>query len=244
MPTAFAFDPAHKDLIRDDLEWRVAFGRDFLNFTEDDGKTLNSVAALVTPHPPHRVRFFLFLSIPHLVLTLLLARSDGVYSHLFEYDYTKAFFLKRNVGFSGQQITDLAQLTLDSDQIAFRKHFLRAYVAKIFTVDYEKFATWEYFDKVAKMHTGLKDFKHRANADPLIVDLQPMTLLLGWVEDVVVAAVMDLPNETADAKVKTAVLRAFNKFMWLQNDLFNRWYAKTDEELAAAMEKAKEAGEN
>ncbi|GAA6019434.1 hypothetical protein JCM10207_001385 [Rhodosporidiobolus poonsookiae] len=221
--SGFTFDSAHRDLIRDDLEWRVAFGRDFIGFTEEDGQTLNSVAKVVTP--------------------LVNPIVDAVYIHLFNFPYTKAFFLKRNVGFEGSHASTVDSLGLNDDMINFRKTFLRTYVAKIFTSDYEKPQTWEYFDKVSKMHTGLAGFKHRANKDPLVVDLQPMALLLGWVEDVVIQAVMELPDETADAAAKTAVLRAFNKFMWLQNDSFNRYYAKTDEELAAATAKAKEEGD-
>ncbi|GAA6037943.1 hypothetical protein JCM8097_009501 [Rhodosporidiobolus ruineniae] len=221
--SAYSFDPAHKDLIRDDLEWRVAFGRDFIGFTEEDGKTLNSVASVVTP--------------------LINPIVDAVYVHLFNFPYTKAFFLKRNVGFEGDHAATLEALALDDNQIKFRKTFLRTYVAKIFTSDFEKWATWEYFDKVSKMHTGLSGFKHRANKDPLVVDVQPMALLLGWVEDVVIKAVMELSEDVADVGAKTAVLRAFNKFMWLQNDSFNRYYAKTPEELAAATEKAKAEGD-
>ncbi|GAA5829373.1 hypothetical protein JCM11251_005025 [Rhodosporidiobolus azoricus] len=220
MPSAYLFDMAHKVEIRQSLEWTVAFGRDFMGFSEEDGKVLNSLATMVSP--------------------LVKPIVDGVYVHLFEYLYTKAFFLKRNVGFEGEHATALDKLTLNDDMISFRKTSLSADVGKIFTSDYESFKTWEYFDKVAKMHTGLKGFAHRASKDPLIVDLQPMALLLGWVEDVVLKAVMDLEVDNA---TKTAVLRAFNRFVWLQNDLFNRWYAKTDEELAAATEKVKDAGE-
>lgn len=38
-----------RDLIRDDLEQRVTFSRDFLRFDEESGKTLNSVASVVAP---------------------------------------------------------------------------------------------------------------------------------------------------------------------------------------------------
>jgi len=38
-----------RDLIRDDLEHRVAFARDFLRFTKEDGKVLNSVAPVIAP---------------------------------------------------------------------------------------------------------------------------------------------------------------------------------------------------
>merc|ERR1712000_551070 len=45
-----------RDLIRDDLEQRVTFARDFLRFTEDDGKLLNSVAPLIAPLPQEERR--------------------------------------------------------------------------------------------------------------------------------------------------------------------------------------------
>merc|ERR1712169_170273 len=160
-----------RDLIRYDLEQRVTFARDFLRFTEDDGKLLNSVAPLISP--------------------LIKPTVDGVYTQLF-------------------------------------------------TSDFEAHSTWAYFDKVAAMHTGLAAFKHRAKKDPLVVDLQPMALLLGWIVDVVVKAVLSLPDETADISTKTSVITAFNKLIWVQNDLFNKYYSKTDEELAAATAARKE----
>merc|ERR1712169_140024 len=171
-----------RDLIRDDLEQRVTFARDFLRFTEDDGKLLNSVAPLIS-RP----------------------------------------FLKKNADYEGNEhAVDLSQLNHDDPQISHRKKILSAYVGKLFTSDFEAHSTWAYFDKVAAMHTGLAAFKHRAKKDPLVVDLQPMALLLGWIVDVVVKAVLSLPDETADISTKTSVITAFNKLIWVQNDLFNK----------------------
>jgi hypothetical protein len=50
---------------------------------------------------------------------------------------------------------------------------------------------------------------------------------------------MALDNETADLQKKQEIICAFNKLIWCQNDLWNRHYAKSDEELAAATLKAK-----
>ncbi|BGP38593.1 hypothetical protein JCM10450v2_002542 [Rhodotorula kratochvilovae] len=219
--------PAHqfkhydRDLIREDLEQRVTFARDFLRFTEADGKVLNSVAPIISP--------------------LIKPTVDGVYEQLFRFDYTASSFLKNNVGFEGKHAETLKDLNLDDPQIAYRKKILSSYVGKMFTSNFEAHSTWQYFDKVAAMHTGLAAFKHRANKDPLVVDLQPMALLLGWVVDVVVKAVMGLPEETADVATKTAVITAFNKLVWCQNDLFNKYYAKTDAQLADATAAAKDA---
>ncbi|GAA5923037.1 hypothetical protein JCM1841_000290 [Sporobolomyces salmonicolor] len=204
-----------RDLVRHDLESRIAFARDFLGFSKEDGEALNAAAPLVAP--------------------LVAGITDAVYVHLFEYSYSsKAFFLKRNSGFEGELASSLEAMTVDDDQIKFRKTFLSTYLKKVFGSNYEDPKTYEYMDKVAAMHTGLAGFKHREKKDPLIVDLQPMALLLGWVEDVVLKAVLELPEETLPIAVKIKTLRAFNKVVWLQNDLFNRYYAKNDDELAAA----------
>merc|ERR1712000_586516 len=143
-----------RDLIRDDLEQRVTFARDFLRFTEDDGKLLNSVAPLISP--------------------LIKPTVDGVYTQLFRFDVTSRPFLKKNA-------VDLSQLNHDDPQISHR-----------------------------------------------------------WIVDVVVKAVLSLPDETADISTKTSVITAFNKLIWVQNDMFNKYYSKTDEELAAATAARKE----
>ncbi|GAA5868677.1 hypothetical protein JCM8547_003779 [Rhodosporidiobolus lusitaniae] len=216
MPNAsgFTFDPAHADLMRTDLEWRVVFARDFLGFTDEDGATLNSVKSIVAP--------------------LVEPIVDSVYVHLFQFDYTKASFLKRNAGFKGEHATSLDKLNLDDPQIAFRKTFLKTYVTKLFSSDYTSFTTFQYLHKVAIMHTGAPGFKHRENKDPLVVQLQPMALLLGWVSNIVIQAVVGLPEDVEDAERKSKILTAFNKIIWIQNDLFNMEYARTPEQLAAA----------
>jgi len=53
-----------------------------------------------------------------------------------------------------------------------------------------------------------------------------MGALLGYVEDIVVGAVMEL--EGVDAGTKMKVMRAFNKVLWIQNDLFARHYVGVD----------------
>lgn len=49
-----------------------------------------------------------------------------------------------------------------------------------------------------------------------------MGALLGYVEDIVVGVVMEM--EGVDAVVKMRVMRAFNKVLWIQNDLCARHY--------------------
>ena len=46
--------------------------------------------------------------------------------------------------------------------------------------------------------------------------------LLGYVVDIIIGAVMDM--DVIDNEMKSKVLRAFNKVVWIQNDLFARHY--------------------
>lgn len=72
------------------------------------------------------------------------------------------------------------------------------------------------------MHTGMPGFKHRESRPDLRVEYIHMGALLGFVVNVVIGAVLamdDVPNAT-----KSAVLQALNKVIWVQNDLFARWY--------------------
>ena len=59
-----------------------------------------------------------------------------------------------------------------------------------------------------------------------------MGALLGYVMDTVIAAVMDMSE--IDTQTKTAVLRAFNKVIWIQNDLFARNYIAEKESMGDA----------
>lgn len=71
------------------------------------------------------------------------------------------------------------------------------------------------------MHTGLPGFKHRAHKPELRVEYIHMSVLLGYVVDIVVGAVFEMD---IDNLMKARVIRALNKVVWIQNDLFARHY--------------------
>ena len=54
-----------------------------------------------------------------------------------------------------------------------------------------------------------------------------MAALLGYVVDIVVGAVMGM--DQVDNVMKGRVIRALNKVVWIQNDLFARHYLKDPE---------------
>ena len=46
------------------------------------------------------------------------------------------------------------QEVLKNSQIKFHKNFLAGYLVKLVSIDYKKWKSWEYLDKVGLMHTG------------------------------------------------------------------------------------------
>lgn len=66
------------------------------------------------------------------------------------------------------------------------------------------------------MHTGMegqKAFKHRANKDPLSVDLHALSLLLAWVSNIIIKIVLEIPEATVPMDAKIKLVCAVNKIM-------------------------------
>lgn len=78
------------------------------------------------------------------------------------------------------------------------------------------------------MHTGKPGFKHRAKRPDLRVEYIHMNALLGYVMDIVISAVIGMDG--VEMEMKGRVIRAFNKVVWIQNDLFSRHYMSADTE--------------
>ncbi|TFK39634.1 Protoglobin-domain-containing protein [Crucibulum laeve] len=188
------------------LESRVEYTRAFLDFTEADAAALHAAKPLLAPLIPTVV--------------------DQVYIKLLGFSITAQSFVPRQTGYTGLAPTKVEDLNLEHPQIKFRKDFLSGYIAKLVTMDYEKPETWEYLDKVGRMHTGVEDsgFKHRKNKPGLRVEYVHCAILLGFVEDIIVSTVIGHPE--LDTATKVAVVKAVNKILWLQNDLFARHYIK------------------
>lgn len=71
-------------------------------------------------------------------------------------------------------------------------------------------------------HTGQAGFAHRKGKPGLRVEYVHLGLLLGFVEDLVIEAVMGMEDVRLETRVE--VVKAWNKVLWVQNDLFARQY--------------------
>ncbi|KAF8155588.1 Protoglobin-domain-containing protein, partial [Crassisporium funariophilum] len=185
-----------------DLTSRVQYLREFIGFSEEDAAALHAARDVVAPLVPIVV--------------------DTVYEKLLSFDITAKSFVPRQTGYEGEAPAKLSELSMNHPQIKFRKDFLAGYLVKLVTMDYSKEQSWEYLDKVGLMHTGEAGFSHRKSKPALRVEYIHCAILLGYVEDILVNAVITHPD--LDIDTKNAVTRAANKVIWIQNDLFARHY--------------------
>jgi hypothetical protein len=179
-----------------DLGYRFEYLAKFMGFSADDISAIHGAAPVLAPLVP--------------------ALVDAVYDKLFQYDATWRHFLPRQHGYTGEVPKDMEHLTMDHEQIRFRKQHLGRYLAALVTRPYDGKMV-EYLDMVGKIHTP------KAGSKELNVPLVQMNALMGFVADAFVATIvgLGLPRDT-----EGKALRAFNKLLWLQNDLIVRHYAK------------------
>lgn len=180
--------------LESDLGYRFAYVAEFMGFGADDVAAIHAAAPALAPLVPGLV--------------------DAVYVKLHGYDATWRHFLPRQHGYTGEVPTSLEDLTPEHEQIKFRKHHLGRYLAGLVTRPYDGKMV-EYLDMVGKIHTP------KAGSKELNVPLVQMNALMGFVSDALVATVLGL-GLARETEVRT--LRAFNKLLWVQNDLITRHY--------------------
>ena len=140
--------------------------------------------------------------------------ADAVYDKLFSYDATKRHFVPRQSGYEGDVPESVEALQMDHEMIEFRKQHLGRYLERLVTKPYDG-NMLNYLDLVGKMHTP------KAGSKALDVPLVQMNALMGFVSDALMATIIGLG---LDAETTSRTLRAFNKLLWLQNDLITRHY--------------------
>jgi hypothetical protein len=178
-----------------DLGYRFEYLAEFIGFGPEDVKTIHAAVAHLAP-----------------VVSQLV---DAVYVKLFCYDATKRHFVPRQFGYEGALPETIQTLTLDHDLIKFRKAHLGNYLKRLVTGEYDKKMV-SYLDFVGKVHTP------RAGSKELNIPLVQMTALMGFVSDALLQTILGLD---VDHATKNRMVCAFNKLLWIQNDLIVRHYA-------------------
>ncbi|KAI1140080.1 Protoglobin-domain-containing protein [Hypoxylon sp. FL0543] len=155
---------------------------------------------------------------------LIPAIVNIVYQKLLQYDITARALETRSTSYEGPVDDNLNE---NSPQILHRKMFLRAYLAKLCS-DPSTMEFWEYLDKVGMMHTG------RGREHPLHVEYVHIGACLAFIQDTLTEALLSHPRLRMDKKI--ALVKALGKVIWVQNDLFAKWYVRDGDEYADEME--------
>jgi hypothetical protein len=187
-----------------DLGYRFEYLAEFMGFGPDDVAAIHGAAGKLAPLVPGLV--------------------DAVYDKLHAYTATWRHFVPRQHGYTGDVPTDAQSLATDHPQIAFRKQHLGRYLVSLVTRPYDG-KMLVYLDTVGKMHTP------KAGNPELDVPLVQMNALMGFVSDALTATILGLG---LDRETEVRTVRAFNKLLWLQNDLIVRHYAQDRPAPAAA----------
>jgi len=189
----------NEERLESDLGYRFHYLAEFVGFGEADAAAIHAAA-------------------PHLA-PLVTALVNAVYAQLRRFDATWRHFVPRQAGYEGPLASSLDELTQDHPLILARKQHLTRYLTALVTRPYDEKMT-EYLDTVGKMHTS------KAGSPAIVVPLVQMNALLGFVADALTATVLGLG---LDRPTELGTLRAFNKLLWIQNDLINRHYQEASE---------------
>ena len=180
--------------LEEDTLYRVGYLSEFMGFGPEDIAAIHGAASHLAPLVP--------------------ALVDAVYDKLFSYDATKRHFVPRQSGYSGPVPESLDALAQDHEMIQFRKQHLGRYLVSLVTRPYDG-PMINYLDMVGKIHTP------KAGSKELDVPLVQMNALMGFVSDALTNVIFGL---NLDRQTETRTVRAFNKLLWLQNDLITRHY--------------------
>ncbi|KAF2013970.1 hypothetical protein BU24DRAFT_424978 [Aaosphaeria arxii CBS 175.79] len=152
------------------------------------------------------------------IKALIPAIVNIVYKKLLQYDITARALETRSTSFEGPLDPNLNEY---SPQIMHRKMFLRGYLNKLCS-DPSRMEFWEYLDKVGMMHVG------QGRVHPLHVEYVHIGVTLSFIQDVLTEAILSHPRLKMDKKI--ALVKALSKVIWIQNDLFAKWYVRDGEE--------------
>ncbi|KAH8726175.1 Protoglobin-domain-containing protein [Phaeosphaeriaceae sp. PMI808] len=152
------------------------------------------------------------------IKVLIPAVVNIVYKKLLQYDITARAFETRSTSYEGPVDPNISE---NSPQILHRKMFLRGYLNKLCS-DPTQMEFWQYLDKVGMMHVG------QGRVHPLHVEYVHIGVTLSFIQDVLTEAILSHPRLKMERKI--ALVKALSKVIWIQNDLFAKWYVRDGEE--------------
>jgi hypothetical protein len=183
-----------------DLQYRYEYLAEFTGFTAADATLIQSFA----PHLGPQIG----------------ALVEETYDTLLQYDATARHFVPQQTGCEGDAPADVNALTADHPRIRFRKDHLNRYFMQLIGRSYDAKMVM-YLDMVGRIHTP------GAGNSSIAVPLVQMNALMGLLSDALLRLVAQSPLDDA-RKLQTQL--AFNKLLWIQNDLISRHYVRAGQD--------------
>lgn len=182
--------------LEEDIEYRFQYLADFIGFGPDDIKAVQKSAMYIAP----AINDFV----------------EATYEKLLSFDATARHFVVRGKDFDGEVADSLDALSGSQEQIKFRKEHLRTYLMQILGRPYDAKMV-KYLDTVAKMHTA------KGGSAKINVPAIQMNAFMGMLSELFSQRITSLDIDRDEA---LAMVRAFHKLLWIQNDFINRQYQK------------------
>ncbi|UJR34920.1 hypothetical protein I4U23_027698 [Adineta vaga] len=187
----------HK-LVENNLRYRFEYLSKFINFTTNDIAILNTIGKLTAPILPDIV--------------------DQIFQKFLDFDITKRYFLMRHFGYNGTVTVNESELTLQSEQMCFRRTSMTKYLKRILRQKVWNDAFLEYLSYVGKIHTKM------AGSHSIDVDFIHINISFSYIEHILLDVV--LSNQQIDNETKKSAVLTLNKFFWIQNDFFSMHYTE------------------
>ncbi|KAI1624647.1 Protoglobin-domain-containing protein [Exophiala viscosa] len=143
---------------------------------------------------------------------------DKVYRKVLKHDLTARIFCNHD---TRDEENPLDWAREADPQIKSRKMKMRWYLTKLFS-DPTKSEYWEYLDKVGLGYVG------KGRPHPVYIDYIFLGAALGHIQDSVTEAIFS--HTELDLARKIALVRAFGKVIWIQNDLMAKWHVEEGKE--------------
>ncbi|OMH79390.1 hypothetical protein AX774_g1932 [Zancudomyces culisetae] len=125
-------------------------------------------------------------------------------------------------GFESKTKETMVSLSLDSPPIKFRKEMMQKYLHKVLSATWD-FSFLRYIDWVAKIHSDTPEKKTTVKIEYIHI-----VAFFGYLSGILTDAICRISE--LDEETKANTITAFNKFLYIQNDLFTKYCINEDYE--------------
>ena len=180
--------------LESDPQARYEYVAEFVGFTADDARLIQASAVHIGPKIGEMV--------------------DRTYDQLLSFVCTARHFLPKQHGSDVDAVSSLEELSKDHPQIQFRKDHLNRYFMSLIGRAYDQKMVL-YLDMVGKIHTP------QAGNREIAIPLVQMNALMGLISDIIIQTLRD---SAMDDRATLDTIQAWQKLLWIQNDLISRHY--------------------